>query len=328
MPELYNPQKKEAFLNSCFQSGFSASKCRYLFSRLRPYEERWGTDVSAVDATQLKEALDAMAGPRLESQRATLCFLRLYVDWCRSSGDVSVSDAVSQIRLKDIDGAGKLRQTLPSCPAHLQQCLDEVFEPVSEHTVDVTYRCYFWLAYSGLSEEDAFCVCGGDLDFDTMAIRFGGVEYPLYPQAEQALRVAAKFTSFKYRHPQYKADFVIRDRAFGETLLRGFRDRSEKAAAQSFRRMVTRAVKEAIEEGSASVRLSYSRVWLSGLYWRSYEQETMADQPDFGEAADCILLRREDRNNLSDQRRLIAIRNYKADYKRWKTAWGFGAGKA
>lgn len=326
MPELFNQQKKEAFLASTYTNEVQSRQCRYYLARLAPFEIDWDADFSTFDEARLKQALEELAGVRDQSQNMMFHYLRRYVEWCKASGDPDVSDAIFHVK---VDGLEKIRQRTVSSPEHLQQYLDAVYEPESEKTVDVTYRAYFWLAFAGMKEEDIIKVRCTDVDLDGMVIRYNGEEYPIYEQAVMTLQIASRLPVFKYRHPNYKSD-IYRDRIAGDTLVRSFRDVRNVV---TYRNSLSKAIHEALKDGRTTIRLSYSRTWLSGLFWRAYECEKAGGTVDFRQEAEQFTERRRDAQNqpipyaLGDSRltlehkRRDVMRDYMADYKRWKRAW-------
>ncbi len=324
MTGLYDPQRKETFLAEQLPDNHIQQKqCRYLFSRLANAEETYQADLSTFNEDRLKAALESIAGLRNESQNMTLRYLRLYVTWCRNSGFPDVSDAVFKVR---VEGLERMRERTVCGPDHLQRCLDEIFEPEDEKTVDITFRAFFWLAFAGMDEEDILQIRGTDLDFDRMVAVYGRTEYPFPPQAVFSLQVAAKLPVFKFRHPNYKSD-VYRDRAEGTSLIRGFRN---VALITSYRNILSRKMREAQKDGRTETNLSYARVWLSGLFWRAYEREKAGETVDFREEAERFTTRRKDKDGNAIPYTLISLehkrhdvmRDYAADYQRWKQAWG------
>lgn len=318
MPELYNQQKKEAFIEECVNTAISAKQCRYLFKKFSKFEESWGADLSTASKEQLEQALESTVGVRSASNWVFIRYLRMYVTWCKESGDPSVSDAIFHVRVEALD---KIRTMTVSRPEHLQQCLDEIYEPVEEKTVDITYRAYFWLAYAGMKEDDILKVKCSDVDFNSMQIHYEGQDYPIYPPAVLTLRIASRFPALKYRHPNYKSD-VYRDRADGNTLVRGFR---QIRNIVSYRQSLSRSIKDALEDGRTQSHLSYSRVWMSGLFWRAYENELDGIEADFEQESRDYMAGKEftydNIGNPEERKRRRIARDYAEDYRRWKLAW-------
>ena len=225
-------------------------------------------------------------------------------------------------------GLDKMRRQSVASPQHLQRYLDSVFEKESEETVDVVYRCFFWLAYMGvMKEEDALSIDVSDVDFEDMAIHFNGKDYPFYREAVPSIKKCATLESFRYVHPNY--DPVLKERAPGTKLLRGLKD---TRSLQVFRNTICRKERErkflpaAIKDDkSLDLSLSFDRVWLSGRFFVMLENERSGMSVDFTYLAEEFMEGKE--YNLSSGRNLIGAKkrqvagDYLRDYEQWKLAY-------
>ena len=73
------------------------------------------------------------------------------------------------------------------------------------------------------------------------------------------------------------------------------------------------------------MKLSYSRIWISGLFYRMYERERAGLPVDFSEAASRFMEGRtykleSGRNTLESYQRRVA-REYLLDYEYWKSTF-------
>ena len=225
-------------------------------------------------------------------------------------------------------GLDKMRRQSVASPQHLQRYLDSVFEKESEGTVDVVYRCFFWLAYMGImKEENALSIDISDVDFEDMAIHFNGKDYPFYREAIMSIKKCATLESFRYLHPNYEP--VIRERAPGTKLLRGFKDvpsihafRNTICRKERERKFCTAAMKN---DKSLDLSLSFDRVWLSGRFFVMLENERSGMSVDFTYLAEEFMEGREydlshSRNLIGAKKRQVA-RDYLRDYEQWKQAY-------
>ena len=314
---MYNIEQKDRFVKQYTMRISIRDACFSVFNAFEPFETEWGADLCTRDAETLQPIVDEMIGLRAKSQQLRLTILQEYVKWCLKTGVQGACDGM--LRVETVSLEKMKRQTVKN-PKHLQRYLDEICDAESEQTADNTLRCYYWLAYSGMREEDIFSVKDSDVDFAEMLVHFNGKDYPIYREAIKALRNCATLSRFVYRHPNYGGDkTVYRDRADGRLLVRGIR---AVPSVASMRVELSRRSKRCIESGRTSMQLSYYRVWLSGRFYRLYETELAGGTVDFTELAAEHMEGRtykleSGRNTpMAKQRKLAA--EYAIDYNRWK----------
>ena len=207
-----------------------------------------------------------------------------------------------------------------SGPLHLQKYLDSIFDPEEEETIDNLYRCYFWMAFGGIDEEDTILIKTEDVDLENMEIRYKSVSVPIYRDALPAFRNAITLNSFLYKHPKY-SKLIRRERIPGDTIMRGI-----KATTKTFTMRTTLSKRniKAIEEGKTDLQLSFYRVRMSGLFYRTYEIERAGGTVDFSDAAlrlmDGKTYSLSGREKIEHKQRRIE-RDYFEDYQRWKLAF-------
>ena len=324
---MYNEQVKEWFVSEYSKTESMRNSLHVMFEAVGKYEEEYGKDFCQMNAEELSHLLSGVVGYRSKSKRARISSLRSYAQWCV---DNNIPGATLEILNIDFDSLGldKFRRQTVASPQHLQRYLDSIFEKETEDTVDVVYRCFFWLAYMGImKEEDALKVDVSDVDFEDMAIHFNGKDYPFYREAIPAIRKCATLTLFRFIHPHY--DPVLKARAGGTALLRGFQDTMSIQVFRSRICMKAKAKKFLQEnqkdDKSLDLSLSYDRVWLSGRFFTMLENERSGMSVDFTYLAEEFMEGKE--YNLSSGRNLIGAKTrclaseYRKDYDRWKQAY-------
>lgn len=58
--------------------------------------------------------------------------------------------------------------------------LDKAFVNESQETIDNIYRCYYWMGYGGISEEDTLFIKNSDVDLSKMLIHYKDTSVPVY----------------------------------------------------------------------------------------------------------------------------------------------------
>lgn len=316
---MYNEKLKTEFVRYYTSSINTAKVCNTVFDAFEPYEQKWEADLCTKSTEELQPIVDTLVGFRARSKWMRLIILKDYVKWCMASNVPGACDGMTHINATGLD---KVKHQTVSSPAHLQRYLDILFEPENDETIDNIFRCFYWLAYLGIPEEDIFTIKCSDVDLGNRVVYYKNEEIDIYKEAFKAFKNCATLTQFLYINPSYPSNNAFyRDRAPGDTLIRGFRS----ITLMSMRAMLSRRSKEKIDEKSTDLKLSYYRVWISGLFYKMYyERENSGMSVDFSDAAERFMEGKiykldSGRNKPSAKKRQIAY-DYLEDYQRWKLA--------
>lgn len=315
---MYNDGLKRQFIQTYTTADSTIKLCESVFNAFEKSEMEWGADLCTRTEAELQPIINKIVGFRVRSKWARLIILKDYVRWCMA---MNIPDAKSDmLNITDI-GLEKVKiQTVPN-PKSLQKYLDVICSPEHLQTTDNTIRCYFWLAYAGMKEEDIFNVKCNDIDFDNMEIRYDCRDktIPIYKESLKAFRNCVELDGFMYLHPNIPEP-KYRPRLDGDLLLRGIRAQFNK---KYIRVEMSRRVKERAED--TDLRLSYFRIWISGVFYRAYEAELSGEEVDFSTIAAEQMEGKEykldsGRNTIHAKHRQLT-RDYEEDYERWKLAW-------
>ena len=317
---MYNEELKTRFIREYTQSISRAEACQQAFNAVEPYEEKWGADLCTRSTAELEPVIEQLVGFRSRSRWQRIIIFRKYVKWCIAN---HISGACDGMLYIDHVGLSKVRAQMVANPMQLQMYLNVICEPESEQTTDNIYRCFYWMAYSGMEEDAILNTKCSDVDFENMVIHSGGEEYEIYRESIPAFKNAATLTEFVYKHPNYPPDKkVIRNRAPGDTLIRGIRSTT---SALSLRVELSRRSKKFLEDGSTDKQLSHYRVWLSGLFYRMHQRELAGIPVDFsGEASKFMegkTYKLETGRNTPEAKKRAVVNDYIQDYERWKVAF-------
>ena len=314
---MYNEEMKSRFIREYTGSLNTANVATTIFNAMEEYEKSWNADLCTRSSEELQPVITEITGLRSRSKWMALTILKEYVKWCITMKVPGACDGMLQIKTVGLD---KVKHQMVSSPLHLQKFLDDVFDPESEETLDNIYRCYFWMAYGGIDEEDTILIQNEQVDFGQMVIYYKTTNIPIYREALPALRNAVSLNSFLYKHPNYSKP-VRRDRVPGNTLMRGIR-----ATTKTFTMRTTLSKRniKAIEDGLTDLQLSFYRVRMSGLFYRVYEMERAGIPTSFSEAARRVMDGKtytlHGREKLEHRQNKIE-RSYLEDYQRWKLAF-------
>lgn len=316
---MYNEDLKNRFIQEQISKyPWQSKTLEYIFNKSENDEKRIGKDICTMSGDELQTVLNNLLGLRSNSKESRMIILRNYSKWCIANGVENANDELINIKFIGIE---KIKQqTIPN-PLALQRYLDVIFEPENEELMDNVYRCYFWLAFAGMDEEDIFETKIEDIDFRNMKILYRKRDtlLDMYPESLPAFRNCVELTEFKYVNSSYKKP-IYRDRIKCDLLLRGIKSNPN---VKSTRVELSKKAKKF--EDKTNHKLSYYRVWISGIFYRAREEEKIGIEPSF-EAITAQLMEGKTykldsgRNTLAAKHRQLT-REYEEDYDKWKLAW-------
>lgn len=315
---MYDQEFKMKFISYYTKSESLIQRCKKLFEVFEPYEKEWNADLHTRHIDDIRPILNEIIGFRYQSRYLYINIVKQYALWCSSVEHINnVPHDLLNINAEDFENLEKLRQMMVANPTHLQKILDDFLTPESDQNIDNVYRCYCWLAFSGIDEDDMLNVKCSDVDFDNMAIHFNGADYPIYRESIPALRNCAVLDKFVHSHPRYTKKTIINDRIAGDTLIRGVNKRFTKPLiANSF----CRRLRKCREDGFSP---SYHRLRISGIFYRIHEKEPI-EPPDFNALASSMMNDKKCKTVLEPGTKRFrdikssSARNLKRDYERWK----------
>ena len=312
---MYNEELKEKFISWYTKSEYTKKACVAVFKACEKYELHWGADLCTRSTEDLQKMSEQIVGLREEGRKIRITMLRAYSKWCVEHGIEGAIDGMNGV---DVTGVGKLRTQSVRNPLHLQRYLDTVFDKESDRTMDNVYRCFHWLAYAGMKEEDIVRAKTSDVDLQNMVILLENTEYPIYREALPCFHVCVEQEQFRYIHdnPSYEC---MRDRYKSDRLLRCIK---ADPSITEIKSKISKRTKTAFDEGKTDMRLSYYRIWISGIFYRKYEQEMAGIPADFTDIAWADMQGKTykldiGRNTVSAKMRQLR-KQYDIDYANWK----------
>lgn len=304
---MYNEERKMRFLVETRSStGFGKS----IFNTIEPYETKNGADLCQLPIEVLQPIANSNFGSRTRTSDSTIAFLRSYAIWCKEQG-YEVGDGIYQLKTEMNE---KMRRMMVASPMHLESILDKAFDPVQSQTIDCVYRCYLWMAFSGMDDLDTLEVKVDEINFDTMTIEHSGRSYEIYRESVPAFKMACTATEFLYDHPKYEAK--MRSRFPGTHLMRGIR--SDRIKITTVRGYVGKVFKE------NGIETSYGKIRLSGMFYKAYEMERCGIPVNFDNAVAERLAKMDHKyhKNYTRNKEANCIkRDLMEDYESWKAAF-------
>lgn len=320
---MYNAEQKMKFIKESTDSQHYARSATSIFEAISKFEEQWGADFCTQEAETIEPAVEAVVGLRKLTIATRIAILQKYCRWCIANGVPGAKDSISKINSAFI---GNMRDRTVSGPQQLQIYLDNLFSPVEQNRPDIVYRCYFWLAFAGVSERDAIHVTADEINAMSLTVTHNGRQYPLYREAMPALSSACDLKYFVCHHNNPNYDFE-KYRLPGNEILRltswttrGARDDwSDEKTINVMRNAISIRANGSNLNKEVGKRLTYGGAMLSGMFYRKFEQERAGVIVNFKEEADewarsmQTLPPKSQINNKE--------KNYYDDYCRWKMAF-------
>ena len=327
---MYNEKVKEQFVRQ-ISNDSKRKLATYIFDAFEPYEMKWGADLCTRSADDLRAVLyEIRRGVRSKSRARNVNILKEYVSWCISNNIENVCDGMLHV---NADDSAILLEKMISGPYHLNRFLDEVYPPVSEKTTGNLLRCYAWLAFIGVPESEAPLVRRDEVNLGALRLHHSKEDYMLIPESIDVFRFCKQEDLIHLTdaaHP--KGGFAPRK---GSTLLLSS-TKVEQFTPQTLKHAFCRDNKNACDKRDGAnpgknqlqilPRLSYFRIWLSGVFYRTFEVERAGIAPDFSAYADRYVVEKKRKPDLSEEgkrARVVAVNSeMKHDYELWKDAFG------
>ena len=316
---MYNEDQKLAFIKTIHAGVDRLERVSGVFLSTAPYERKAGKDFSAMSLKEAQEFVDDFVSTRTQGKYNRLCILRSYVKWCISSKTPGANDNFLHV---NVLGLEKVRYSTVSGPAHLNRFLETVFPKPEEETVAVVHCTYLWLAFSGLSEEEALSLRRDQVDINSMTIWSGERAVPIYRESLKNLTMAMTLSEFKVpREYSKKVKFGIRKRVGDPALV--LRTTVDKTIKRNIRSQISDAIREYQEENHIKIeRLSYRRVWTSGVFYRMSELEKAGLPVNFGPIMDLEKAIGYATSDTDNEKYISGKEHsWEADYNRWKLAF-------
>ncbi len=315
---MYNEKQKQGFISSHTNRDKTAALITQVFNWFEKYEDEWGVDLSQQSSEKLQPVVNELTGVRIKSTELILIILREYVKWCAKNG-YDVSKGVFEVRINTID---KIQSQMVASPLHLKSILDKYFETTDRETVDIIYRVFLWMAFAGMADKDAIQVTVDNVDLENLRINFEEHSYEIYKECKDDFEKACKLLDFSYEHqtPYY---VTRRQRASGDLIMRGIR--SATVDLKTIRPVINKRFSS--DDGDTKSKLSFKRIYLSGIFYRAYEQERAGLPVDFSEVIALEISRKEKVKEYAKNTMTINTisnrmkREYLADYEKWKCAF-------
>lgn len=326
---MYNPEQKQDFLSHyCnIKNGKTSmiSRAEQALQRIGKYEQEWGCDLcEQTNRSELQKAFDDIRGESSSYSSGQISVLRSYCKWAHDTGIVSKVPVFMEIKKPS---PSKMVSKTISSPLDLQIHLNNVFDPEAKENMHNVYRAFFWLAFIGFTESQAFNILSTEVDLKSKTIQHDDLILDIYPEGLEAIKNCAKLNAFYFDNPKYSESVKTQGRVAGDLLLRGLRKNPGKHLNSECSRLQTNALRE----GKITKQLNFKSVWRSGVFYNVFRQEQINQrEPDFkGYALRLWLDNRAnqsrgletkfDPNNENHVRYVhVTERGLISDYKLWK----------
>lgn len=317
---------KEDIIAESYGTESGRKSLRRLLLAAEKYEKEYGKDLSEFNKEEMQRFINENAGRKHSSIVSFVSRLTHYIDSAKKRGVNPSCDLRSDIDL-DGDRVRKFLRTVVFSPSHLNDYLNAVFGDTNDGTVAaVIYKCFFWLAFYDIDENDALSMDESAVNLESKNIIIAGRDIPLYEESYDVFKLAKTLKTLNvFRSGVNKPSVCQRDD--GSRLLRcSKRSGVSKAGHDGSRRMtkeISTYIKSAIDNGSITARIRYFDTRMSGVFYRAFLREQMGMDPGFN----AIVARQlsdpdyhPSSNLVYNAKKSRLLKQYKEDYALWKSA--------
>lgn len=322
---MFDWKTKEDIIAEAYETESSRRSLRGVLLAAKKYEEEYGKDLSEFDKAEMQRFFDDNAGRRHSSVVVFTSRIKHYLEGAKRRGANLMCDISSDIDFKG-DRIRKFRETVVFSPDHLSDYLDAVFGDTRNESVAVVYKCFYWLAFCDIDEDDALALEDSSVNLASKNIIFKGRDIPLYEQSYDVFELAKTLKTFKV-YKSGSAKPIVYQREDGSRLLRCTkRGGVSKAVHEGQRRMtkeLSRYIKAAVDNGVVTARIRYYNARMSGVFYRAFLREQMSMDPGFNAIVERRLSDPDyhpSSNLVYNAKKSRLLSEYRDDYALWKSA--------
>lgn len=316
---LYNEEQKNKYLKGISEDNEKHVKSVLsLFNNIAGIEDDLGLDFSQLDKENTIEVLAQISGRKKATKSWNISVLKDYNNFCKYNMWTD-DNALEGVSYTDIDSSKAIRvETIPNIE-YLRRVLEvglpEINNDVSMNTI---YRLYAYLLYSGLTEQEIVSITKDEAKVgngDT--IRYNGKEIYIQPFLKKVLNHVRSTDEIVWIKGYGGVNYI--NLAPSNYLIGAVRALDNRLG--NFKNIVSKVNKLYIKETGKYIRLSASRIYESGVFYRTLQSELDAGKIDEKIIIDAFDIREEKYTTQSIYQ--MQVYNAKKDYEAWKKAWHY-----
>lgn len=267
---MYNSDQKLRFIHDITTSATVALSYERVFNRSEKIESLHSKDICLMTREQIDDVINEFTVSKSSTTKHYIRQIRTYIKWCYDNG---LSESYVEITESKVDRYSPILNAMVKDPDDLQDRMNILFDKESELTKDLIYRCYFWLAFMGITKEDMPKITTEDVDTALRIVELNDTVYQIPECAVDAFKACVSQTFFYVNafNTQYKSE-----RSDGNVLLR-----TSKDVILSKSLSLSATIDRRRKEKHAVFTLRYSDTLLSGMFYRMYLSEQDGILVDF-----------------------------------------------
>lgn len=307
---MYNSDRKQRFIDGYYRTLNTRNMIETIFNRIEVFERKLGKDLCAFSMEEIANMVSELTTAKATTASGIISYIRAYAKWCMEQG---FPDATLVLRRLKPDLTDAIRRRRVQGPLQLQRFLNACFPPEEAETADLVSRGFAWLAYIGVPGSDITGILVDDVDLSDWYVYIGDNRYQIPAEARNVFQKLATLDSFNYTHSGYGT--IRRKRIDNSYLLRTFKGTVNRRVLDN---ALSDCVNKANEEGKTDLRMNYTDLFRSGLYYRMYQEECVSPPISFQRYASVISQSTRGKQLPSASQRIVMERNLKKDYADWK----------
>lgn len=312
---MYNESIKKEYFQNYAESG--RLKIERLFERISKIEENNDKDIFEFTESEINESIIPLLGKTQISIKQNISIFKKYVDYCIDR-NLTVSNAFINIDHLDITLTEIYFRTLVKSPEHLNEILNQIFNPISDDKIDNLFRAIFWFLYSGIKLEELLLISKDDIELKYKRIKIKDSFHLIYKESRESITWLLNNDCFikPIRDGSYRFVYF----PDGDKVLRYFNNLTESNINNRFIKLKNRR--------DIDTQLTVKKVYISGIFYRVYQDELRGIEPDFKKYAKETISKSEYEYNKNNSRKYTyddilerRIHEIDKDYKIWKNAF-------
>ena len=255
---MFNEERKALFISESLDE-YLQKRVNRVFDTFEPYEKENNLDLCEMPIEMLQPVFDKIMTASVNGGTNYKAIIKKYTEWCSANG-YKTSGEYSKIKFHCAD---KVKNKMVGSASELKEVLDVKFRR-DNVSIFIIYKCFFWLAYMGISYKDSVRVRVQDVNFKNMTVTFDGAVYDIPEEAYEVFHNAC-FSENLVSHKSRSIAYL--KRTDGDLVLRGCGN--SKTDAAKIRKL---ANNKALISGD-DFSLTYVMIFRSGCYARMYEHQ-------------------------------------------------------
>ncbi|MEG1869698.1 MAG: hypothetical protein RR205_02490 [Oscillospiraceae bacterium] len=277
---MYNQSVKEEYINYYMgtsqtrNADFQRKQLENFFKRLGSAEKSFDVDIADADYETMIFILSQVGkgGARSDANAITTC--KNYINWAIENNHTSnFENRIEGITVANIDKSAVYRTTMIKDEAELIEYLNICFNDVSNESLDIIFRIYAILVFSGVEATLIKHLPANCVDLSSKTICADGVTISLSDNACEYIRILNNIDSYVVSRGENLSPRMIPKANTGHLLETSSSNRDNMNPY--FRSALSKAANRYYKAKHIKKSLSAGSIYRSGIFYRAWLNESI-----------------------------------------------------